>query len=78
MSLFQASQQMARISSYEWKIRLDSQLSRMNCHMFSTGFNSGALGGKGKSVMLGGISSLPVVCHPARSRMSTAWAPGVT
>ena len=78
MSLFQAWQQMATISSYDLKIRLDSQLSRMNCQMFSTGFSSGALGGKGSSVMLAGTSSLPVVCHPARSRMSTAWAPDAT
>ena len=53
-------------------ILLESQLSRMNCHMFSTGFSSGALGGKNINVMLDGISSLPVVCHPARSMMSTA------
>ena len=78
MSLFQAWQQMATISSYDLKIRLDSQLSRMNCQMFSTGFSSGALGGKGSSVMLAGTSSLPVVCHPARSRMSTGWAPDAT
>ena len=36
----------------------------MNCHMFSTGFSSGALGGKNINVMLDRISSLPVVCHP--------------
>ena len=34
----------------------------MTCHMFSIGFSSGALGGKGRSVMLDGISNLPVVC----------------
>ena len=43
MSLFQASQQMATISSYDLNIRFDSPLSVMNCQMFSTGFNSGAL-----------------------------------
>ena len=59
-------------------MRFDSQLSRMNCQMFSIGFNSGALGGKGSSVMLAGTSSLVVVCHPARSRMRTAWAFGAT
>ena len=78
MSLFQASQQSATISSYDLNIRLDSQLSRMNCHTFSTGFSSGALGGNGSRVMLDGAVSLLVVCHPARSRRSTAWAPGVT
>jgi len=44
---------------------LDSQLSRINCHMFSTGLSSGDLGGKGSSVMLGGTVSLLVVCQPA-------------
>ena len=59
-------------------MRLDSQLSRVNCQMFSMGFNSGALGGNGSSVMLAGTLSLVVVCHPARSRMRTAWAFGAT
>ena len=58
MSLFQASQHRATISSYDLKTRLDSQLSRMNRQMFATGFSSGALGGKGGSVMLGGTASL--------------------
>ena len=39
-------------------MRFDSQLSRMNCQMFSMEFNSGALGGNGSSVMLAGMSSL--------------------
>ena len=65
MRLFHASQQVATMSSYELKTLLESQLSRMNCQMFSTGLSSGALGGKGRSVMLGGIASLSVVCHPA-------------
>ena len=29
-------------------------------------------------MMLSGASSLPVVCHPARSRSRTAWAPSAT
>ena len=37
-----------------WKTRLESQLSRMNCQMFSTGFNSGHFGGSGMRVMLRG------------------------
>jgi hypothetical protein len=53
------------MSSYDLKTRLESQLSRMNCHMFSTGFNSGDLGGNGSSEILDGTASLPVVCHPA-------------
>ncbi len=65
MSLFQAWQHKATISSYDLKTLLLSQLSRVNCHIFSTGFNSGDLGGKSMSVMLDGTSSLPVVCHPA-------------
>ena len=65
ISLFQASEHIATISSYDLKIRLESQFSRMNWQMFSTGLSSGDLGGKGKSVMLDGISSFPVVCHPA-------------
>ena len=78
MSSFHASQHIAMISSYELKMRLESQLSRMNCHIFSTGFSSGDLGGKGMIVMFGGIMSLLVICHPARSTMRMAWAPGVT
>ena len=70
MSLFQASQQMATISSYDSNIRFDSQLSLMNCQMFSTGFNSGALGGRGKIVIFDGIVSLSVVCQAARPTMS--------
>ena len=65
MSLFHASQQRATIWSWDLKILFDNQLSRMNCHMFSTGFSSGDLGGSGRRVMLGGMSSLSVVCHPA-------------
>ena len=49
---------MATISSYELKMRLDNQLSRMNCQIFSTGLSSGALGGNGMIVMLYGIVSL--------------------
>ena len=36
-SLFQASQQWPTRSSPDWKMRFESQLSRMNCQMFSTG-----------------------------------------
>ena len=32
------------MSSYVLKTRFESQLSRMNCHMFSTGLSSGDLG----------------------------------
>ena len=72
ISLFQDSQDISTISSYDLKIRFDSQLSRMNCQMFSTGFNSGALGGKGSMVIFDGTLSFPVVCHPARSTIRTA------
>ncbi len=59
-------------------MRSDSQLARMYCQMFSIGFSSGHLGGSGTSVMLGGTVSLSDTCHPARSRMRAACAPGAT
>src|SRR5829696_6864107 len=42
--------------------------------MFSTGFSSGARDGSNTSVMFFGTASRRLVCQPARSRMSTAWA----
>jgi len=69
---FQAWQQWSRMSSYEVKTRLESQLSRMNCQTFSTGLSSGDLGGSGSSVMLAGTSRAAEPCHPAWSRSSTA------
>ena len=72
MSLFQASQQSATISSYELKILFDNQLSRMNCQTFSTGFSSGDRGGSGSRVMLSGMSSFGDMCHPAWSMITTA------
>ena len=36
-SLFHAPQQGPTRSSPDWKMRLESQLSRMNCQTFSTG-----------------------------------------
>ena len=65
MRLFQASQQSATMSSYDLKMRFESQLSRMNCQMFSTGFNSGDLGGSGMRVMLSGMASFGDMCQPA-------------
>lgn len=47
--------------SCDVKIRLDSQLSRMNCQMFSTGLSSGHLGGNGTMLIFLGTSSFPVV-----------------
>lgn len=46
--------------------------------MFSTGLSSGALGGKGRIVMLSGTWSLPIMCQPAGSIIRSAWAPGAT
>ena len=40
------------------KPRLESQLSRMNCQMSSTGFSSGHLAGSGAIAMLSGTMSL--------------------
>ena len=44
---------------------LDSQLSRMNCQMFSTGLSSGHFAGKAMILMLAGTASLPDMCQPA-------------
>ena len=56
----------------------DSQLARRYCQTFSTGFSSGERDGSMISVMFFGISSLSVVCQPARSRRRTACAPRAT
>ena len=40
----------------EWNTRFDSQLWRMNCQTFSTGFNSGHSAGSGRIVMFGGAT----------------------
>ena len=58
--------------------RLDNQLSRRNCQMFSTGFNSGARAGSSTSVRLSGTTRSLAQCHPARSISMTPWAPGAT
>jgi hypothetical protein len=58
--------------------RFEIQFSRMNCQMFSTGFNSGAFAGSGTSVMFDGTFSLVETCQPAWSSSSTACAPGAT
>src|SRR6202030_586153 len=50
----------------------------MNCQIFSTGLSSGDFGGSGKRVMLSGMESLFETCHPARSRRTSACAPGAT
>jgi hypothetical protein len=52
--VFQAKQQWSTMSAEDLKTRLASQLSRMDCQMFSTGFNLGERGGKGRG--LGGTS----------------------
>ena len=57
MRLFQAPQQRATMSSQDLKTRLESQFSRMNCQIFSTGFSSGDLDGSGSKVMLLGTTS---------------------
>ena len=53
-SLFQAAQQWSRRSLYDVKMRFESQFSRMNCQMFSTGFSSGHLDGSATRVMIAG------------------------
>src|SRR4029450_6589312 len=72
-SLFQASQQWARMSSEVSNTRVDHQLSRMYCQTFSTGLSSGERGGSGTMVILSGTSSLAVRGHPARSASTNAW-----
>ena len=65
MSLFHASQQWSMTLSWWVKARLESELSRMNTQMFSTGFSSGHLAGSAMMVILMVIASLLVVCQPA-------------
>jgi hypothetical protein len=65
ISLLHASQQWLTMSSKDLKIRFESQLSRMNCQMFSCGFSSGHFAGNGIRVMLGGTINLPDTCQPA-------------
>src|SRR3954447_19028682 len=62
----------------EANTRLDNQLSRRNCQIFSTGFNSGARAGSSTSVRLSGTMRSLARCHPARSISMTPWAPGAT
>lgn len=65
VSLFQDWQQWSTILSYDRKIRLDSQLSRMNCQTFSITLRSGYFGGSGSRVMLAGTFRSHDKCHPA-------------
>jgi hypothetical protein len=57
------------------KILFESQLSRMNCQIFSCGFSSGHLAGNGINVMLGGTIRLPERCHPGRLSIDQALRP---
>src|SRR5215204_2640786 len=69
--LRQASQAASMVSN----TRFESQFWRKYCQMFSTGLSSGAREGRKTRVMFFGTTRRPVVCQPARSRRSTAWAP---
>src|SRR5215203_6338095 len=73
--LRQASQAASMIASQVSNTRLESQFWRKYCQMFSTGLSSGAREGRKTRVMFFGTTRRPVVCQPARSRRSTAWAP---
>lgn len=73
-SLSQALQAASMMSLYVSKTWFESQLARMYCQMFSTGFSSGERDGKKISVILEGTTRLVVVCQPARSSNRTAWA----
>src|SRR3954452_7150275 len=63
------------MSRQEANTRLDNQLSRKNCQMFSTGFNSGARAGRSTRVRLSGTTRSLARCHPARSISMPPWAP---
>src|SRR5205807_9303929 len=59
-------------------MRLESQLSRMNCQTFSTGLSSGHFGGSRMMVMLAGTRRRVDKCQPAWSTRRMAWAAGAT
>jgi hypothetical protein len=54
-------------------IRLDSQLPRMNCQMFSLGLSSGHFGGSRTCVMFVGTMRRLDMRHPAWSTMRRAF-----
>ena len=54
ISLFQAAQQRATMSSQDSKMRFESQLSRRNRQLFPTGLSSGERGGRGSRVRFAG------------------------
>src|SRR5205814_8644108 len=59
-------------------MRLESQLSRMNCQTFSTGLSSGHFGGSRMMVILAGTRRRVDKCQPAWSNRRMAWAAGAT
>src|SRR5262249_57838598 len=59
-------------------MRLESQLSRMNCQTFSTGLSSGHFGGSTMMVILAGTRRRVDKCQPAWSTRRMAWAAGAT
>src|ERR1700751_3216555 len=60
------------------KMRLESQLSRMNCQTFSTGLSSGHFGGSTMMVILAGTRRRVAKWPPAWSTRRRAWAAGAT
>src|SRR5215203_759675 len=73
--LRQASQAASTMASWLSKTRFESQFWRRYCQMFSTGLSSGAREGRKTRVMFFGTTRRELVCQPARSSRSTAWAP---
>src|SRR6266481_3288415 len=59
-------------------MRLESQLSRMNCQTFSIGLSSGHFGGSTMMVILAGTRRRVDKCQPAWSTRRMAWAAGAT
>src|SRR5437867_13101452 len=55
-------------------MRLESQLSRMNCQTFSTGLSSGHFGGSRMMVILAGTRRRVDKCQPAWSTRRMAWS----
>src|SRR6201987_2015906 len=59
-------------------MRVESQLSSVNCQTFSTGLSSGHFGGSRMMVILAGTRRRVDKCQPAWATRRMAWAAGAT